>query len=148
MGDDVRSEVLEALRAYVVAYQESSHDFVRHMGLPVSDGLALGELLYAEQMGTPLSPSGLARRIAMTSGATNALVNRLEGHGLVERSREHDDRRVVTLRPTDLARTRGREFFGRAGDALVASLASYDEPDLVVVRDFLLRHAAVLPRKA
>lgn len=142
----IENEVLEALRDYVVAYQDSSHDFVRHMGLPVTDGTALGEILYAEQVGAPLSPTALGRRIALTSGATNALVNRLEQRGLVVRSREHEARRVVTLRPSDVARREGGRFFGAAGDHLRSSLASYAESDLVVVRDFLQRHAGILPR--
>ena len=143
---EVETEVLEALRAYVVAYQDSTHDFVRHLGLPVTDGTALGEILYAEQVGAPLSPTALSHRIALTSGATNALLNRLEARGLVIRTREHDDRRVVTLRPTDLARRAGEEFFGGSADDLRASLAAHSDSELGAVRDFLRRHAAILPR--
>lgn len=145
---EIRAEVLEALRAYVVAYQDSGHDLARHMGLPITDGLALGEVLWAEYNGAPLTPTGLAHRTALTSGATNALINRLEGRGLVERSREHDDRRIVTLRATDAARARAEEFNGAAAVRLEEALAEQADDDLVVVRDFLRRFAAVLPRSS
>jgi DNA-binding MarR family transcriptional regulator len=144
--DELGTEVLEALRGYVVAFQESGHDLAHHLGLPVTDGLALGAVLYAERVGTPLSPTGLGRRLAMTSGATTALVNRLEARGMVQRSREHEDRRVVTLRPTDEARARAEEFTGRASDVLVEAIAARSEHDLVVVRDFLREFTAILPR--
>ncbi|GAA1904138.1 hypothetical protein GCM10009737_01060 [Nocardioides lentus] len=143
---DVRSEVLEALRGYAVAYQDAGHAFARAMELPATDGLALGELLYAQRCGAPLSPAGLSRRMSMTSGATNALVNRLEARGLVTRSREHDDRRIVTLRPTAAAHERANAFYGPQGEALEAALASYDADELARVRDFLVRFAGILPR--
>lgn len=145
MGD-VRSEVLEALRAWAVAYHDAGLAFARAMDLPATDGLALGELLYAEIWAAPLSPAGLSRRMAMTSGATNALVNRLEARSLVARSREHDDRRIVTLRPTAAAHERANAFYGPQGEALDDALASYGADELAWVRDFLVRFAGILPR--
>lgn len=142
----VQTQVLEALRGYAVAYQESSLHFARAVGLPTTDGVALGEIVYAEITGAPLSPVGLSRRTGLTSGAVNALVNRLEGHGLVTRSREHDDRRIVSLRPTAEAHERTRAYHGTRAEELQHALASYDDAELAWVRDFLLRFAAILPR--
>jgi len=144
--DPVRSEVLEALRAYAVTYRQSGLDLARWMSLPTSDGLALGEILWAEREDEPLSPVRLSERIGMTSGATNALLNRLEAAGHVARSREHDDRRLVTLRATRAARERATAFYGRQAAELHDALASYDDAELARVRDFLVRFAAILPR--
>ncbi|MDO9378538.1 MAG: MarR family transcriptional regulator [Nocardioidaceae bacterium] len=143
---DVRSEVLEALRGYAVAYHESALLLARALGLPTSDGVALGELVYAEIGAAPLSPAALSRRIGLTSGATNALVNRLEARGLVTRSREHDDRRIVTLHPTADAHRLAQDFYGEQGDALQRALGDYDTDQLVAIRDFLVRFTAILPR--
>lgn len=143
---ELEAEVLEALRSYVVAYQDASHDFVRHMGLPTTDGLALGEILYAEQWAEPLTPTVLGRRIALTSGAVNALLNRLERGGHVVRSREHDDGRIVTLRATASARARAEEFYAESGRLLGESISSHPDAELVLVRDFLRQYAAILPR--
>ncbi|WP_211348865.1 MarR family winged helix-turn-helix transcriptional regulator [Nocardioides litoris] len=144
--DELGAEVLEALRGYVVAYQDSSRDLAHHMGLPVPDGVGLGEVLYAEQRGAPLSPTALSHRIALTSGATNALVNRLETRGLVTRSREHEDRRIVSLRATAVARSRAEQFFGPSRAHLAQTLDGYERDRLVIVRDALRELAAVLPR--
>jgi len=143
---DVRSEVLEALRGYAVAYHESGLALARFMDLPVTDGLALGEVVWAERTATPLSPSGLSGRIGLTSGATNALVNRLVERGLVARSHEHDDRRVVTLRATRSAHERVDRFVGERTTVLAQAIGEYDDAELARVRDFLVRFAAILPR--
>ena len=102
--ETARHEVLEALRRYVEGYQESIAEFARWMGIPMTDATALGEIMWAESGGRPLSPSTLAGRLKITTGATNAVINRLEAKSLVARSREHTDRRAVTLRATPSAR--------------------------------------------
>lgn len=58
------------------------------------------EILAAEERGLPLTPARLAERIALTTGATSTLLNRLETSGHIVRTREHSDRRVVTLHVT------------------------------------------------
>ncbi|MDD1384107.1 MULTISPECIES: MarR family winged helix-turn-helix transcriptional regulator [Curtobacterium] len=144
---DLRSQTLEALRRYAVRYQESALRFAAWMELPTSDGVALGEILWAETEGEPMTGTRLARRIGMTSGAANALVNRLEERGLIMRSRESADRRVVTLRVTELTRERSSGFLGSRAAELDEAIGSYDDDTLTVVRDFLLRFAAVLPQE-
>ena len=144
---DLRSQTLEALRHYAVRYQESALHFAAWMELPTSDGVALGEILWAETEGGPMTGTRLARRIGMTSGAANALVNRLEERGLIVRSRESADRRVVTLRVTDLTRERSSGFLGSRAAELDEAIGSYDDDTLMVVRDFLVRFAAVLPQE-
>ncbi|MCH1868180.1 MarR family winged helix-turn-helix transcriptional regulator [Nocardioides sp. CFH 31398] len=139
-------EVLEALRGYAVAYQESTLHFARSVGLPTTDGVALGEVVYADLTGAPLSPAGLSRRTGLTSGAVNALVNLLAQHGLLTRTREHDDRRIVSLRPTAEALERAQAYYGTRAEELQDALASYDHEELRRVRDFLVRFAAILPR--
>ncbi|KZX22523.1 MarR family winged helix-turn-helix transcriptional regulator [Rathayibacter tanaceti] len=142
---DLRSETLEALRRYAVRYQESSHHFATWMRLPTTDGVALGEILWAENAGDPLSAARLRLRIGLTSGATNALVNRLEERGLVRRSRESTDRRIVSLRVTETARRQSSGFLGSRAEELDAALADYDSATLTTIRDFLDRFAGILP---
>ena len=140
-----RTQVLEALRHYAVTYQESAHQLARWMDLPTVDGTALGEVIWAEREGVPLTPAKLSSRIGLTSGATTALRNRLEAQDLVARSRESTDRRVVTLRATEQAHEHIAPFLRRGGAALEAALDDYDDEALEAVRAFLTRLAAVLP---
>ncbi|MBF4631261.1 winged helix-turn-helix transcriptional regulator [Clavibacter michiganensis subsp. phaseoli] len=142
---DEGTRVLEALRGYAVRYQESAHAFARFMGLPTSDGTALGEILWAERSGLPMTAARLRTRLGMTSGATTALVDRLQARGLVERSRESDDRRIVTLRTTDEVRARSAGFHGPAARELEAAMGEHDDATLAVVRGFLERLTGVLP---
>jgi DNA-binding MarR family transcriptional regulator len=62
-------------------------------GLTLSQWIAL--TLIGERVAT--TPSEIARKLGHTTGATTRLVDQLEIHGLVERSREAVDRRVVEL---------------------------------------------------
>lgn len=140
-----RKQLLEALRHYAVSYQDSAHQLARWMNLPTSDGTALGEIMWAESEGSPLSPGRLSSRIGLTSGATNALVGRLERQSLVTRSRESSDRRVVTLRATVLAREQAAPFLSPSENSLEALLSEYDDETLETVSITLTRFAAVLP---
>jgi DNA-binding MarR family transcriptional regulator len=101
-----RSEVLEQLRAYTTAFDDSVRQLAAAVGLPTTDTTALAEIIWAEASGAALSPARLSERLHLTSGATTALINRLEGGGHIGRSRESADRRVITLRPTDGSRAR------------------------------------------
>lgn len=147
-ASDARHDVLESLRRYVESYQSSVVDFARWMELPVTDANALGEIMWAESTGRALSPTALATRLAITTGAASALINRLEGRGLVVRSREHEDRRTVTLRATPEAQRRAAPFQADAATRLDAALGEYDDEQLVVVRDFIDRFAAILPSRS
>jgi DNA-binding MarR family transcriptional regulator len=140
-----RQHLLEALRHYALSYQESTRQLARRMDLPTVDGTALGEILWAEHEGAALSPGRLSTRVGLTSGATNALINRLEAQGLVSRSRESDDRRVVTLRTTEVARQRAAVFLDPSAAALEGALDQYDDVTLETVGTMLGQLAAVLP---
>lgn len=113
LGDaTTRRELLvEALRVYGGHYAELSRSFAAHLGLYSTDATALLEIIAAEERGTPISPARLSKRILLSSGATTSLLNRLEGAGHIVRSREHSDRRVVTLRSSLHIQERADEYF-------------------------------------
>ncbi|MBM6405775.1 MarR family transcriptional regulator [Phycicoccus sp. CSK15P-2] len=136
---------LEALRRFVGAYHDSTLDLARWMDLPRTDGTALGEIVWAEREHTPLSPARLSERLGLTSGATNAVVNRLEGLGLVCRSRESDDRRIVTLRATPTAQRRLEPFLEQARDRLPRVLAAYTPEEAELLARFLTDLVTALP---
>lgn len=143
---DARTDVLEALRACATRYQESAHHLAAFLQLPMNDGAALGEVLWAENEGDPLSATRLRWRIGMTSGATNALIARLEARGLVTRTRESEDRRIVTLRATAEARTRTDPFLRPSAGRLQDALESYSDSELRAHAEFLRHFADILPR--
>ncbi|MEU2682265.1 MarR family transcriptional regulator [Streptomyces sp. NPDC007107] len=125
-----RERLMEGLRAYGGHYAELSRRFAAWLGLHSTDATAVLEIASAEERGTPLSPARLSERIALSTGATTALLNRLETAGHITRTREHSDRRVITLRSGPHIQERADEFFGPLAHRLDATMAHYP-PDLL-----------------
>ena len=136
-GGTHTDRLLDGLRGFGAHYTELTRRFATHLGVHSTDAAALTEILYAEDQGTPLSPARLGERISLTSGATTALLNRLEQAGLVARTREHTDRRIVTLRSGPDVRGPGEDFFGPLAAHLTAMLAHYSEEQLTRFEAFL-----------
>ncbi|MFF7690203.1 MarR family transcriptional regulator [Streptomyces syringium] len=92
---------------------------------PISSSTAVLEIAATEERGTPLSPARLSERISLSTGATTALLNRLEAAGHITRAREHSDRRIVTLRSGGHIQERADEFFGPLAHRLDATMSHY-----------------------
>jgi DNA-binding MarR family transcriptional regulator len=120
-----RERLMDSLRDYGAEHAELSRHFAVWLGLHSTDADALLEIVSAEERGAPLSPARLSERILLSSGATTALLNRLEAAGYVVRSREQADRRVVTLRSNEQIRKRGAEFFDPLAEELEVVMARY-----------------------
>ncbi|PZE76289.1 MarR family transcriptional regulator [Curtobacterium sp. MCBD17_019] len=133
---------MHRLRDWAVGFTELNQHLSTWMRLPTSDANALGNIIWADEAGTPLSPAELSRQIGMTSGATTVLLNRLEAAGHIVRSREGSDRRRVTLRPVREAREQARAFLAFAGAEIAASLGDTPDPELTTVIAFLERMTA------
>ncbi|MEU4699062.1 MarR family winged helix-turn-helix transcriptional regulator [Nonomuraea dietziae] len=131
------ARLLDGLRAFGANYTEFTGRFAAWLGLHSTDATALVEILYAEDQGAPLSPTRLGERLSLTSGATTNLLNRLERLGHIVRTREHADRRVVTLRSSSLIEDPAREFFGPFGERLEALVAQYPPEQLEQFENFL-----------
>lgn len=134
--------VMHGLRDWAVGFDELNRHLSSWMRLPGSDAAALGQIVWAERAGEPLSPARLSRRIGMTSGATTVLIDRLETAGHVERHRESLDRRRVTLRPTDEARAESDRFLAFSGAEIAGALRATTPEEARVVLDFLSRMTA------
>ncbi|MFJ1646041.1 MarR family winged helix-turn-helix transcriptional regulator [Streptomyces sp. NPDC088258] len=125
-----RERLIEALRAYGGQFTELSRLFADWLGLHSTDAAALLEIAAADERGTPLSPARLSERILLSPSATTALLNRLEKAGHIIRSREHTDRRIITLRSSAYVQERADEFFRPLGVRLDAVMAGHP-PEVV-----------------
>ncbi|WP_329026827.1 MarR family winged helix-turn-helix transcriptional regulator [Streptomyces sp. NBC_00690] len=125
-----RERLAEELRAYGASFTELGRRFAVTLGVHSTDAFALLEIASAEESGTPLSPALLSRRISLTSGAMTTLLNRLERAGYISRSREHSDRRIVTLRSSAQAKELARSFFESVNSRQDAILAEHP-PELL-----------------
>ncbi|MBT2507710.1 MarR family transcriptional regulator [Streptomyces sp. ISL-98] len=132
-----RDRLMDGLRAFGANYTEFTQRFATWLGLHSTDAAALAEILYAEDKGSPLSPARLSERISLSSGATTILLNRLEVAGHVVRTREHTDRRIVTLRSSPDIRPRAEEFFGPYAERMAAEMSQYTPAQLQQFEDFI-----------
>jgi MarR family transcriptional regulator, organic hydroperoxide resistance regulator len=120
-------QIVDALRVYAADNADVTHRLARWLGVNAADAEAFGQVLYSQDRGTPLSPSALARHLGLTTGATATVVNRLEAAGLVTRSREHQDRRVVTLRIVPAVREQAIQFFAPLSDRVDAMMRQHPD---------------------
>jgi DNA-binding MarR family transcriptional regulator len=133
----LRDGVSDQLRGYVGDYLDVAHQLARWMGLHSTDAAAFIHILYAEDNGSPLSPARLGELISLTSGATTTLINRLEERGCVARTREHSDRRVVTLRSVPAMHQQAAAFFDPLAERVTAVFDRYPEDMLAQFEGFL-----------
>ncbi|MGW3399616.1 MarR family winged helix-turn-helix transcriptional regulator [Streptomyces sp. NRRL F-5193] len=132
-----RERLMESLRIYGGHYSELSRRFAAWLGLHSTDATAVLEIAAAEERGTPLSPARLSERISLSTGATTALLNRLEAAGHITRAREHSDRRIVTLRSGAHIQERADEFFGPLAHRLDTAMSPYPPRFLEQVEAFM-----------
>ena len=115
------------------------------MGLHATDAKALDLLL---QQG-PMSPSELCAWTGLRSASVTAMLDRLESRGLIERSRDPEDRRRVQVSAT--SSDVPMELIGPFLARLVDTLDDYTEAELAAIARFLstgaqlaLEHARAL----
>lgn len=92
--------------------------------------------------GGALSPSALAKRAGLHPATMTGIVDRLERGGWVARDRDPSDRRGVVVRPL---RERSGELFAlysTMNSSMDDICAAFDESQLEVIADFLVRTAA------
>ncbi|MCX5204592.1 MarR family transcriptional regulator [Streptomyces sp. NBC_00237] len=132
-----RDRLTEGLRVYGADYNEFGRRFATTLDVHVTDAGALVQILFAEERGAPLSPARLSERITLSSGATTALLNRLEKAGHIVRTREHQDRRIVTLRGSQDVHEKADAFFGPLGERIDTLMARYPAEQLRRFEAFL-----------
>jgi len=132
-----RDALVRLLQDYATESSRLAQAFSEQQGLHTTDLYALIAVLGAEARGEPLTAGRLGERLGLSSGATTALVDRLERQRHVRRDRDDRDRRRVVLRYGDGAAAVGRAFFGPLGARMDGLLADYSAEELAAVVRFL-----------
>jgi DNA-binding MarR family transcriptional regulator len=135
--DRLREGIVELLRTYSVQAQHVGHAFAQRHGLHPTDLQALIAVMHAEGRGDPLTPGRLGEAVGLSSGATTAVIDRLERAGHLRRSRESADRRVVHLRYGEAGMALAAAFFGPLGTRTDAVMAGFSVAELATVERFL-----------
>ena len=85
------------------------------------------------------TPSQLAAHTGLSSGATTAMIDRLERAGLVERQPHPKDRRGTILVLTEAAMRKLPSLFSSLGTAMETLVSSYPQKELAVLDDFFTK---------
>jgi len=132
---DLKKRALAAVRDYGVHLTLFRNAMDAWAGLNATDMECLRHLFHKDTA----TPSELARHTGLTSGATTAMLDRLESAGLVERRPNPDDRRGILITPAKSAAEKVASWFESARIAQNKLISSYSESELEVICDVFER---------
>jgi DNA-binding MarR family transcriptional regulator len=132
---DLKKRALMAVRDYGVNLTQFRNAMSEWAGLNVTDMECL-RLLFQKGIATP---SELSRFTGLTSGATTAMLDRLEKAGLIERRPNPDDRRGTLIVPEKSSADKVALWFESARKAQDELISSYSESELEIVADVFER---------
>ena len=133
----MRAELVRLLQRHAVEAMRLGRAFAESHGLHPTDWTALLAVAQADRVGTPLTPGELGERLGMSSGATTAVLDRLERVGHVRRVRDERDRRRLTLHRGENAQALFTAFFDPLDAAMDTLLVGYTALELAAVQRFL-----------
>jgi DNA-binding MarR family transcriptional regulator len=132
-----RAELVRLLQRHAVEAVRLNRAFAEHHGMHPTDWSALLAVMQGDRSGTPLSPGELGQRLGMSSGATTAVVDRLERAGHVRRVPDERDRRRLTLHRAENAAALLAAFFEPLNASMDTVMTHYSGPELAAVQRFL-----------
>ncbi len=127
----LKIQALNAIRDYGVQLTMFRNDMAEWVGLNATVMECL-RLLFLKGVSTP---SELARHTGLTSGATTAMLDRLEKAGLIERRPNPDDRRGTLIFPAKSSAEKAASWFESARKAQDELISSYSEKELEIIAD-------------
>jgi DNA-binding MarR family transcriptional regulator len=136
------AQVISDAREYSVGMVGFHQAVGRILGLNVTDMKCLDVMT----MRGSATPSQLAEHTGLSSGATTAMIDRLEKAGLVERHPHPKDRRGTILVLTKQAMQKLPLLFQSLSHGMHTLISGYSQKELAVLADFFAR-ASVLWQK-
>jgi DNA-binding MarR family transcriptional regulator len=134
---DLKKRALMAVRDYGVNLTLFRNAMSEWAGLNVTDMECL-RLLFQKGIATP---SELSRFTGLTSGATTAMLDRLEKAGLIERRPNPNDRRGTLIAPAPSSTEKAASWFTSARTAQDQLISNYSESELEIIADAFERFA-------
>ena len=124
--------LVDRVRDIAVASEQIGTSFASTQDLHATDFRALTLIYQAENAGKPLSPTRLAKALALSHGAVTYVVDRLTASGHVWRDADPADGRRVVLKIAGHGREVAGSFFGPLGKAHSQSLATFSTDELAI----------------
>lgn len=136
------SELLAALRRFGLEDDRLDARLARRIGAPPAEFRAMDHLHHAKA----LTPGELANRLALTSGAVTALVDRLEQLGWVRREPHPTDRRSIIVRAAN--DTTAEQLYAPFAEALATAARKLSPAERTAAIAFLEDAAAIAAEHA
>ena len=132
---DLQKRALMAVRDYGIQLTQFRNAMSERASVNVTDMECL-RLLFLKGTATP---SELARHTGLTSGATTAMLDRLEKAGFIERRPNPNDRRGILIAPVKSSSEKVAAWFESARKAQDDLISSYSEKELEIIADVFER---------
>jgi DNA-binding MarR family transcriptional regulator len=133
--EDLKQQVIMGVADYGIGYVLFRHAVGEVLGFNSTDMECL-TVLFLKGIATP---SELSRYTGLSSGATTAMLDRLEKGGLIERQPNPHDRRGTLITPVKDASEKVLPLFASVRQAQDEIISSYSEQELTILADFLRR---------
>jgi DNA-binding MarR family transcriptional regulator len=133
----LKGRALAAVREYGIHLTLFRNAVSEWAGVNVTDMECL-RFLFLKGTATPTE---LSRQTGLTSGATTAMLDRLEKADLIQRRPNPEDRRGTLISPAESAAERAAGWFESARKAQDELMSSYSESELEIVADVFERFA-------
>jgi len=109
------------------------------LGVNVTDMECLG-FLFSKRIA---SPTELSKYTGLTSGATTAMLDRLEKGGFIERRPNPEDRRGTLIVLAKSGAEKVAAWYAPVGKAQEQLISDYSEKELQLISDFFERYAKI-----
>src|SRR5262245_61110011 len=137
--DDLVRQVNMGEREYGISTVLYRHAVGEILSVNVTDMECLG-LIFFKGLATP---SELARYTGLTSGATTAMLDRLERARLIERRPNPQDRRGTLIVLTTERNEEIGAMFASTSEAINKLTSSYSESELETIADYLRKLVSI-----
>lgn len=134
---ELKKRAFMAVRDYGVNLKLFQNAVDEKAGLNTTDTECL-RLLFQKGAATPTE---IAKHTGLTSGATTAMLDRLENAKLIERKPNPADRRGTLITPAKSATEKVAAWFQPARNALDELIASYSAEELEIISGIFERFA-------
>ena len=132
---ELKKRALLAVRDYGVQLTQFRNAMSESAGFNPTDMECL-RMLFLKGVATP---SELSKYTGLTSGATTAMLDRLEKAGFIERQPNPDDRRGTLITPVKSGAAKMASWFESARIAQDKLISSYSESELEIIADVFER---------
>ena len=128
-----------AAREYGIQMTLYRNIIFEKLGVNGTDMECLGFLFYKRIA----NPTELARYTGLSSGATTAMLDRLEKGGFIERRRNPDDRRGTLIVLAKSGADRVAPWYAPVGKAQEQLISNYSEDELQLISGFFESYAKI-----